>query len=62
QALDLRPGDVLRPPTYPRAATTLDLPVHLVVVRDGGTIAALDVWEERVQGDVCDDANLDGAG
>lgn len=61
QALDLLQGDVVRPPTYPRAATTLNLPVHLVVVRDGGTIAALDVWQERVQGDVCDDANLEYA-
>jgi len=61
QALVLSPGDEVRPPTYPRAATTLSLPARLVVVRDGGTIAALDVTTGRIAGDVCDFANLEPA-
>jgi len=61
QALVLPPGDEVRSPTYPRAATTLSLPAHLVVVRDGGTIAALDVTTGGIAGDVCDFANLEPA-
>ena len=39
----------------------MSLPAHLVVVRDGGTIAALDVTTSRIAGEVCDFANLEPA-
>ena len=47
-----------RSPMYPGTPVTLNLPARLVVVRDGTTVAALDVTTGSVEGEVCDFANL----
>ena len=57
-ALEVRPDDAVRGPWYPGTPVRSSLPGHLVVVRDGRTVATLEVLQSQVSGDICDDAGL----
>ena len=60
-ALSLESTDEIRSPMYPGTPVRASLPARLVVVRDGTTVAALDVTTGKVEGEVCDFANLEYA-